>query len=400
MSDNAMQQAIPDVELSVEAVVAASTAATGLSDFGEPAWEEMLTVLLKSLDQEAGLNTVGRAMHFGRVVNVMNNRARMTEWLKRCPQVLEESIDKPVVIVGLPRTGTTMLHRTLAADSRFHAPLWYEVRNPAPYMDWSSEVQEGVKDQRIVEAEAEVAMMLEANPELAAIHPMDPVGADEEIMILEQSFYSTVPEAYCELPSFAAWLEGHDNTPGYEFLKRALQFLQWQKKQRGEQAERWLLKTPHHLHYMSTLLKVFPDATVVQTHRDPLVTIPSIASFHYNLWILGCDAVDKKRVGSEWARKFCNGMAHTMATRAEQPEKFYDVWFKDTLAKPFEVIEKLYAHIGMELTEEARAAMEEHRDANRREDRPSHEYTLEEYGFSEEGLAEQFAAYREQFILQ
>ncbi len=368
---------------------------SGLTDFGDEGFVEPMQVLLESLNTEANLNTIGRSVQYQRILNTLMNRLRIQAWLQQYPEIREEVIADPVLIVGLQRTGTTLLHRTLASDPAFFAPLWYEVRNPAPYMDWQFDP---AQDQRIVEATAEVDAMLAANPELKAIHPMDPVGADEEILLLEHSFYSTVPESFYHLPTYGAWLESHDNRPGYDFLKLCLQFLQWQKERSGRSATRWLLKTPHHLHYISTLLDVFPDAKIIATHRDPVVTIPSAASFNYNLSVIGSDAADPVRVGEVWARKFCNGLEHTMATRELCGDAFYDVWFRDTVDKPLETIAGIYDWLGMELTPHVRSAMESYREANRREDRPQHTYTLDQFGFTEAELKAQFSAYRAAYI--
>jgi hypothetical protein len=390
----AEQYSIPDVDLSTEALLAAATADTGFSDFGDESFRKPFEVLVKALNEEAELNAVGRFMQYERILNSLKNRLRMEEYLKRNPEILQEELLPPVVIVGMTRTGTTMLHRILASDSRFYAPLWYEVRNPAPYMDW--DLQQ--KDQRITEAEAEVAAMLEANPEIASIHPMDPTGADEEILLLEHSFYSYVASSFAHVPTYSDLVAQSDNTPAYEYLKRQLQFLQWQKKRRGQQAERWLLKAPHHLHFMDVLLKVFPDAMVIATHRDPVVTIPSTASFYYNLWILGNEKADKKVVAAEVADVFARGVKHTMNTREGNEQRFFDVWFKDTVSRPFEIFGEMYDFIDMELTSEAKAAMEQYRDEHKRDDRPPHEYTLEEYGYTEQGINELFADYKRRFI--
>jgi hypothetical protein len=385
---------IPDVEITVDGLLSAARAATGLSDFGDDSFREPFEMLVKSLNDEAELNAVGRFMQYQRTLNILCNRLRTEAWIARYPEILEEEVKAPVVIIGLQRTGSTMFHRILASDSRFYAPLWYEVRNPAPYLDWDFKGD----DQRVVEAKAEVAAMLKANPELASIHPMDPMAADEDIMLLEHSFYSTVPDAFCNVPSYGKWNDSRDNTPGYEYLKRQLQSLQWQKKQQGQSAERWLLKTPHHLHHIATLLRVFPDAKIIQTHRDPLQTIPSAASMNYNLWLMCADKPDPKVVGEQWAAKYAHGMLHTMETRKLKADAFIDVWYKDTVADPFQPAQAVYDFIGMDFTDEAHAAMEQWREDNKREDRPSHEYTLEKFGFSESGLKEQFAAYRKQYL--
>ncbi len=379
-----------------DAVVAAARAVDGLSDFGDDSYREPLERLLWSLEHEADLNAVGRPVLCQRVVDTLATRLRVQAWLKRHPEIRDEVIREPLVIVGLPRTGTTMLHRTIAADHRMFAPLWYEVRFPCPALDWDF-TTEG--DRRIRDAQAEMAAMLEANPDLLASHPMDALGPDEEIMLLEQSFYSYNIQCYASVPSFDAWIEAQDHTPGYEYLRLLLQFLQWQKKRVGQQGERWTLKAPHHLHYMDLLFKVFPDARVVQSHRDPVETIPSLASLIAGVMTIYSDSADPVAVGRTWARKFARGIHHTMAVRERiDAGRFLDLWFSDTVRQPLVEIQKVYDFLGMALTEEARAEMARWQDFNRRELRPSHEYTLEQFGFTEAGLKEQFRAYREAYI--
>ena len=388
-------QQIPEVNLDAAELLATAREDTGLDDFGCDSFRPAFETLLLALNTEAELNTTGRFMQHQRILNSLKNRLRMEAWIDQHPDILQEELLPPVVIVGLTRTGTTMLHRILASDSRFYAPLWYEVRNPAPYMDWRAHA---ATDQRILEAEAEVAALLASNPEIAAIHPLDPTGADEEILLLEHSFYSYVPNSFAHVPTYGDFVAGADNTPAYEYLKRQLQFLQWQKKQRGERAERWLLKAPHHLHFMSTLLRVFPDIQVIATHRDPVVSIPSTASFYYNLWLTGNEQADKLLVAQEVLDVFASGTAHTMRTREKHETQFCDIWFEDTVARPQAVIDKIYGFIDMPLTREANSAMDQHRLDNRRSDRPAHAYTLEEYGYTEAGIRSRFKTYIERFI--
>lgn len=388
-------QTIPEVSLDADELLAAARTGTGFDDFGCDTFRPALEHLTAALNTEADLNPVGRLLQHQRILNSLNNRLRMEAWIARHPEILEEVLLPPVVIVGLTRTGTTMLHRILASDSRFYAPLWYEVRNPAPYMHWQPDAD---TDQRIVEARAEVDALLASNPELAAIHPMDPTGADEEILLLEHSFYSYVPNSFAHVPSYGRFVAEADNTPAYEYLKRQLKFLQWQKKQRGERAQRWLLKAPHHLHFMSTLLRVFPGIQVIATHRDPVISIPSTASFYYNLWLTGNERADKLVVAQEVLDVFASGTAHTLQARATQEPQFCDIWFEDTVARPQHVIDTIYEFIQMPLTAQARTAMDEHRQNNQRADRPAHAYTLEEYGYTEAGIRSRFKAYCERFI--
>ncbi len=385
---------IPDVNLDFDEIIAEAKTKAELVDFGDTEFFAPLKVLLKSLTTEANLNMIGRFGQRSRIVDILINRLRVENYLQRFPQILQETIENPIFIVGLPRTGTTMLHRILASDSRYYAPIYYELRSPAPLPGYAFQGE----DTRIAVSEAEVAAMVEANPDLAAIHPLDACGADEEILLLEQSFYSTVPESFANVPSFGRWLNENDNTPGYAYLKKLLQFLQWQKKQKGQSAQRWLLKSPHHLHYMGILLKVFPDAKIIQTHRDPLQTIPSLCSFNQALWVLGSESVDAKSIGEQWGKKFAVGMRHTMLVREKTEEQFLDVSYKDTTTDPEAVIESVYQFIDMPLTAEAKSAMHTWRVENRREDRAVHNYSLEQFGFTAEQLENDFKEYRDKYI--
>ena len=202
----AEQYSIPDVDLSAEALLAAATDDTGFSDFGDESFRQPFEVLVKALNEEAELNAVGRFMQYERILNSLKNRLRMEEYLKRNPEILEEEIGAPIVVVGLMRTGTTMLQRILASDPRHYAAMWWETRFPAPSpeIDWNEE------DPRIAPAEAEVAGILAADPKQAAIHPWDAQAPDEEIMLLEHTFFSHVSEAYTNLPTYRSWINEQD----------------------------------------------------------------------------------------------------------------------------------------------------------------------------------------------
>ena len=351
---------------------------------------EILSRLIEALNSSGRLNSAGIGFHHQRLVEILKNRIAIDQWFKIHPEINEEHISDPIVVVGLPRTGTTLLHRTIAADSRLLAPLWYEVRNPVPLSESFVE-----SDTRIPKAEAEVAAILSASPELAAIHPMDATAPDEEIMLLEHSFMSTVPECYAYLPDFGNWLYEQDQTPGYEYLYRILQFLQWQKRQRGLTGTRWLLKTPHHLHYPRALAAVFPRAKVVQTHRHPLEVIPSYGSMMCALAAPFTDHLDRTAMTAHWAHKWQCGLDATLAARADEGLSldYLDLAFTDLLADPKSQIERVYAFINEDLTQRALEEMASWQELNTRESRPEHHYTLEEFGLSENLINEQFSTY-------
>ena len=376
-------------------LIADAMSNTGLDDFGDDEFREPFAVLTRSLREEAPLNDLGRHVLRARVVESLETRLKTRYWLKRHPEILEEEIEDPLVIVGLMRTGTTMLHRILASDPRNHAALWWETRFPAPDpgIDWSA------PDPRIPPAQAEIAAILEADPRQASIHPWDALAPDEEIMLLEHSFLSHVPEAFVNIPTYRAWITEQDWTPAYVYLKKLLQSLQWQKRQRGIVRERWVLKTPGHLGYIDTLFSVFPGARVIQTHRDPLETVPSAASMNHSMWALYSDVEGNNEAGAQWQERLAWGTARCMASRQRHPaDRFVDIWFRDAMRDPIGEIERAYETFGIGFDDAARAAMEKWRAENPREKRPPHVYSLEEYGLSEDGIRQAFAAYRERFI--
>ena len=343
---------------------------TSLSDFGDARFREPLSVLLHSLREEAQLNAAGREMMRGRILESLVTRLQTEAWFSRHPEIADEQLGAPLVIVGLTRTGTTMLHRTLGSDPRLYAVLWWQARFPAPLPDthWDQ------VDPRIAPAEAEVAAILAADPAQASIHPWDAQAPDEEIMLQEHSFLSHVPEVFCNLATYRTWLNTQDWTPSYQYLRRLLQFLQWQKRQRGEARERWVLKTPGHLGYIDTLFAVFPGARVIQTHRDPMETIPSAASMNHSHWKLSSDHVDPEVVAHQWMERMAWAMQRCIDARER------------------------YAADRFDLTPEAQAAMQGWLLENQRDKRPAHDYTLQEYGFTEAEIKAAFAGYRERFI--
>ncbi len=380
--------------LELKAVLAEAERRTDLHDFGDPAFRAPLARLLRSLREEAHLNPVGRAMQFERNVGLLVNRLRTEDAYRRHPEIADERIERPLVIVGLARTGTTMLHRMMASDPRWLALLWYESRNPAPFPDG----ERAPVDPRITDAEAEVAAMLEGSQDLIAAHPMDAHAPDEEIMLVEHAFTSWNPEAFCRVPSYSAYLDTIDLAPGYRYLLRLLQFLQWQKHRRGETATRWVLKSPYHLGSLDALFAVFPDARVAMTHRDPVQTVPSLASFVRILRVLGSDAVDRLEIGAHWSWRLSGALERALAARAKREDRFLDIHYADLVADPMGQVRRIYAHAGLGLTAEAEARMHQWAVENERDRRPVHAYTLEEFGYTQEGLRRDFAAYCERFL--
>ena len=386
---------VPRVDFDESAILQEAREKTGLDDFGDDDFREPLRVLLRSLDTEADLNPMGRATQRARIVGSLATRLSAQDYVSRHPEILDQKIEAPFFVVGLARTGTTMLQRLLAADPGLYSVLWWECRSPAPVPGsrWRED------DPRIPDAHAEVKLILETTPELAAIHPWDPEGPDEEILLIEHAFLSHVPESGANLSSYRSWLTDQDLAPGYRYLKRMLQFLQWQKQQSGRPAERWVLKSPFHLGYLDVLFHIFPDAKVIQTHRDPLETLPSVASMYRALWKLGTDAVDDREVGRQCLERWAWALTRCLRSRDAMPEdRFLDVWYRDVLRDPLSQVQSIYEFVGREFSREAEASMRQWARDNPRDKRAAHEYTLEEFGYTPEAICEAFAEYRARFI--
>ena len=372
---------------------AALTQAAGLKNFGDPSYRKGLEVLCDSLNNEAKLSDFGRGLLEHKLVELLVNRLRIEEFFRLHPEIENEKLAAPVVIVGLPRTGTTLLQRVLSCDPNLYSMHWWESRYPVPFSG------EDLKNptERIERARGEVKVMVDAMPKLMAIHPMDADQADEEVMLMEHSFMASF-NAYAHVPSYMKWLHSTDEKPAYDYLKRVLKFLQWQKRQRGVIAQRWVLKAPHHLLRMALLLQEFPCAQVIQTHRDPVDTIPSIASFIDTLWRIYGSEPNSTAAGLEWNELMARAFHHTMQVRAKNPKPFFDVRFIDTVKKPFEVVRAIYAHTGMALTPQAEANMHAWMEQNRRDTRAAHDYNPADFGLSETQLKRDFADYRKHYI--
>ncbi len=386
---------IPDVSFDEASMLAEARARVGAADFEDTSFLEPLRVLLADLEASP-LHKGGRFAQNGRVVDSLCMRLVFEDYCRRHPEILEEEIGAPLVVVGQTRTGTTRLHRLLSSDPALFTPLWWEVRSPAPFPDWDGRAP----DPRIADAHEQVRLILETQPVLASIHPWDAEGPDEEIMLMEHAFFSHVPESSTHLPNYFAWVNEQDWSGCYAYLKKLLQFLQWQKRGRGESADRWVLKTPQHLGYIDTLLETFPGAVVIQTHRDPIDTIPSSASMYSALWGLGQDHVDFEQVGRQCFQRFSWALRRNLESRERLgDEGFIDVWFSDVGRDAMGELRRIYDIIGRKLSPEAESAMERWLRDNARENRPPHEYTLEKFGLTREGIEREFAAYRERFIL-
>ncbi|MCW2786062.1 MAG: putative sulfotransferase [Marmoricola sp.] len=379
----------------LDVVVSDACAKEGLEDFGPAPFEEPLGVLLEDYTR-AGLSDLGAHIVRGTLVHSLRMRLRAVEWQRRYPEIAAEVIEAPIVVVGMMRSGTTLLQRLLAADPRFACAHGWEVIEVAPSLGWDP----GAADIRIDAALARQDQTRQFMPDLFAIHPMYALEAEEEIVFLADAFLSHVPESGAHLPTYRRWIDDQDFAPAYDHLHAMLQLLQWQQRQRGQQPRRWVLKTPAHLGYLDALRARFPDLHVVHLHRDPVETIPSGASLNATLHAMHSDHVDLHRVGSEWIERMGWTNDRALATRASwalsDPGLVTDLSFADAVADPIGQVSRVYDAVGLDLDAPAEAAMRDWLARRPREaGRP--DYRAETYGLSEAQIRERFAEYEARF---
>ena len=368
----------------------------GSDDFGTEPFIEPLRVLLDSL-RSAPLNDLGEMIWRGTLLKSLSQRARAEAWWGAHPEILDEPIDAPIVVVGMMRSGTTLLQRLLASDPRLACAYGWEVGEPAPRAGWDPTVQ----DPRIPDAEAREEQMRTFATELFAIHPTYVHEAEEEIVFLGDAFLSHIPEASCDVPGYRTWVDTQDFAPAYRWLRRMLQLLQWQKRGRGEPVRPFVLKTPSHLGYLDTLLAEFPDAHIVHTHREPVDVIPSGASLNTTLWRTNCgDGIDPHQVGRQWLERMGWSCDRAMVARDRIPAgQVTDVAFTDAVADPIATVGSILAAVDLDLTDESVAAMQAWIDQDRTREKLSvHRYSAEDFGLVPEQIRERFADYGERFL--
>ncbi|WP_156296161.1 sulfotransferase family protein [Mycobacterium paragordonae] len=363
-----------------------------LTYWGPGEFERPLRVLLTDYER-ADLNAIGTHILRSGIVHSLRMRLRAQEWIRRHPEILDEQVAAPIVVVGMMRSGTTLVQRLLAADPRFLCAYGWEVVEVAPKLD---ETFTGT-DPRIAISEAREAKSRELAPDLFTIHPMYAREAEEEIVFLADAFLSHVPESGAYLPHYRSWLDQQDFTPAYDHLHRMLQFLQWQKRRRGVPGERWVLKSPAHLGYLNVLRARFPGLHLVHMHRDPRTTIASGASLNATLQAMHADDVDAHRVGAEWLQRMGWTNDRAMAVRDRwDPLCVTDIQFDDAVADPIGQVSRVYEAIGVPLTDQAQQAMRHWLQVRPREDsRPP--YRLADYGLCPEQIDERFTLYNKRF---
>jgi hypothetical protein len=375
------------LELSPEALQQAAIERTGLDDWGDPAFREHLEALCKSLKEQTELSDVGLAMAFEQLVGNLVNRLRLEALVTVHPEIEDVSVERPIIICGLPRTGTTHLHNLIAADPAIrYLPYWESLEPfPAPAED-----EQSVRDR----CQAGLDIVNTSMPEFKRMHEMTVDHAHEEIQLLANDLSTMLFETQFHVPDYAAYYKSHDQTPSYAYLKRSLQALQWL---RG--GKRWVLKSPQHLEQFPVLLKTFPDATFVVTHRDPVEVLKSMVTMISYSSRMACDHPDPVKISRNWVSRADDLLNGCLRDRDVLPAaQSIDVNFEDFMADEQGTVAAIYELADQPYDERARAAMAQFCREHPRGRHGGVIYTPTELGLDTDELAAQFARYRARFV--
>ncbi len=360
-------------------------AATGLDDFGSSYYREGLERTVDALNNEADLNDLGRIMQHATTSNALIQRLKIIDTYKHSPEIADEIIDGPVVVIGLPRTGTTALSHLVAADPQFRSLRTWESQAPTP------PPQDATRhtDPRIAQCAEGLAMIDQMFPEFKTMLNSEPEAATECQDLMGMSFRTFHFDGVVRVPSYVEWLIDCDMRETYSFHKDVLKLLQWHCK-----PNLWHLRTPVHMFALDAFVDAYPNAKFLWSHRDPAKVLGSVCSLIAYVRSWSSDRKDPKELGAEQLAWWSQGINRAMEFRKKfGDDRFVDVSFADLQTEPVKTLESSYDQLGIAFTESARATVQKWADEHKPGHRGAHNYELADYGLSSEQVREAFSEY-------
>ena len=376
------------LDLTPQALMSTAAERTGLSHWGDPGFRERLDVLCEALRTEARLSQPGVAIVFEQLVGNLVNRLRLEALIAEHPEIESVAIERPIIICGLPRSGTTHLHNLIAADPTIRSLPYWESLEPFPAPDEVGD--QGRRDR----CSAGLELLDATMPEFKRMHEMTVDHAHEEIQLLANDISGMLFETTYQVPTFAAHYKSHDQLPSYRYLKRSLQAMQWL---RG--GTRWVLKSPQHLEQFPTLFAAFPDATFVVTHRDPVEVTRSMVTMVAYGSRMACDAPDPVAIGRYWvgrAEELLNGCLRDRDVLP--PGQSMDVRFTDFMADEHATLRAIYDLADQPFDSDVRDAMASFIAEHPRGRHGEVRYDLAAVGLDADDVAQRLRGYRERFV--
>jgi hypothetical protein len=373
------------------ALMEAASSATGLSDFGADDFVERLDLLCRAMREEGGFNAAGTMAQHTLLTGLLKNRLLIEDAVARHPEILDLEIEAPIIICGLPRTGTTHLHNLISADPAIRSlPYWESLE---PLLAEAERPAAGNPDPRLARTEMALSFLNAALPYFNRMHEMTVDHTHEEIQLLAIDFSSMLFETTAPMPTWRDGYLARDQRPSYAYLVRTLKVLQWA---RG--GTRWVLKSPQHLEQFPALVDTFPDATFVVTHRDPVSVTASMVMMLAYTARLTRDRVDVEGIGHYWADRLERMLGRCTVERDLLPaDRTIDVHFDAFMADDLGMVERVYELAGQPLGEESRSAMRQFMDEHPRGRHGTVAYDLGEFGLDPSERRAALSFYTERF---
>ncbi len=379
------------LKLDLEGLLAKARENSGFDDFGGEGFREPLALLLEGLETEAHLTLMGRMVARGDLLRTLENRLRLVDFFKQHPEVAEQRIERPIIVVGPPRSGTTIFHDLLEMDPDNRVPLTWEVNYPLP----PPETATFRSDPRIAQVQADLDRVDQLIPEFKKMHPMGAERAQECVSMLSHDFASMIYQVQFDVSTYDQWVAASDMKSAFEWHRRFLQVLQWKAP-----GKRWALKSPQHLWHLQHVHREYPDALFVQPHRDPVRVLVSISSLTATLRRLSSDDVSLPDVARYYAKALAQAFDNTVAYResgALPPEQVVDLHFRDFVNDQIGTVRRAYEHFGLELSDQAATAMKQFLDDNPADKHGKHFYSFADTGLDEGEVRERFDRYQRYF---
>ena len=380
--------------LDAEELCAAAVEQTGLDDFGSPTFREGLDRLVDGLGSEARLNEVGQAFAPNTVLPYLVSRLQVVDWHNRYPEIAKADVVAPIVLIGMGRTGTTILHDLLGQDPDNRIPRTWEVDRPSPPPETSSYDT----DPRIEEVQAGIDLAHSVRPDLRAMHPIGARLGQECVRFTGSDFASVIFGSQYRLPSYLRWVTTEaDMTPTYRWHRQFLQLLQWRHP------GRWMLKSGAHLWALPQLMAEYPDAVLVQTHRDPTRIVPSLSSLFAYIRATSSDDASFADTAAEWAPAIADALDRSVDARLDgtiPADRVLDVSFAQYMRDPLGVVRSIYDHVGRQLRPDVEQRITAFLADNPRDKHGRHRYSFADTGLDEGELLERTARYRDYFNVE
>jgi hypothetical protein len=373
--------------LDEDAILAAAKKRAGLADFGDASFHEALQKLLYSYQTEANLSLIGQLSAREYIVSLLTNLLYLERDRQLNPGIETERIDAPIFMLGLPRTGSTLLHGLLAQDERHRVPLTWEVMFPSAGRNRGD--SEGT---RIRRCDSNLKWFHRLAPNFKQIHDVGATLPQECIAITAHVLQSIVFHTMHNVPSYQAWLDRTGYREAFRFHRRFLKHLQHARR-----AERWLLKAPGHLFGLADLIAEYPDAVFIQTHRDPARVIGSISSHAVVLRTAFSEVVDEKAAAENWVQLWETALAEELEVRTRAPNQFIDVQYQDIEKDPLGVVRNIYDALGETLTPATQKNIERYLAENPKGRNGIHRYALPGSGITGHDSSDGFTVYRQNF---